>query len=124
MNVVSSLRCAACGHGIARTWPSGCCPICGASLFESVRGGSRPILLDRLRDKPGMTRTTRHKGTDAGSSARAGADRGLRRPRFELYCTKCGHAMAVSIAPKECPACHGSVWQYRPPESELRRKPA
>lgn len=30
----------------------------------------------------------------------------------------CGRAVAVSVAPEECPTCNGTVWEYRPADSD------
>ena len=40
---------------------------------------------------------------------------------FRACCAGCGWTIAVSVAPGECPACHGSVWDYRPPGEPARK---
>jgi hypothetical protein len=65
-----------------------------------------------------MERATRSKGRLGGSpAARTGAKPGL-WARSELCCLGCGYALVAAVAPAECPTCHGSVWEYRPPDSD------
>lgn len=70
-----------------------------------------------------MGKMTRLKGTDGGLSARAGTKR-RGRSRLGLRCTSCGHPVAVAVAPKECPACHSSAWEYGLGEWELLAEPS
>ena len=70
-----------------------------------------------------MRRTIRPQSADGGvfSAARAEAGAGPERPRFDLRCTACGHAVAVSIEPEQCPTCHRAAWERRPREPDPPR---
>ena len=49
------------------------------------------------------------------------AEEPLRGVKFELFCSECGYAVSVRVAPEACPMCRGSVWEHRPwrPFSQL-----